>query len=71
MKVDQTQIWIDDEDEYLGVLAELDCLEWKYGLPKWAYLPSEWSTYVVKKTHLQRRLRKLQEKLGYTNTVAE
>ena len=70
MRVDKNQIWIDDEDEYLGIKIQLDNEEY-WHLSKDFYLPHEWQEIIMKKVILKNRLRKLKEKICYDNNVAD
>lgn len=61
--VNQNDIYIDAEDEYLAIIFKLEALEFHYCLPKWAYLTSEWTEFTTKKVWLKNRLRKLKAQL--------
>lgn len=66
LKVNSKDIFIDNEDELLYVEYLLERLQYEWCLPRWAYLRSEWSEYLIKKSAVERRLRKLKENISYT-----
>lgn len=73
MKVDSRYIYIDNEDEMIAVSVAIQLLDKKFKetSARWMWLPSEWGEYVVKRSGLQKRLRKLKAELEYNNTVAD
>jgi hypothetical protein len=71
LKVNTKQTLTDSEDELISLEARLNSLLDEYPLPKGFYLPSEWSTFIAKKTALTRRLRKLQAEICDNTSVAD
>lgn len=73
MKVDSRNTYIDTEDEMIAVSVAIRLLDKKFKetSARWMWLPSEWGEYVVKRSGLQKRLRKLKAELGYNDTVAD
>ena len=63
MQVDMKAIYIDREDEAIAISIALQVLDkvYKEESARWFWLPSEWSSYIVQRAALQKRLRKLQE----------
>ena len=63
MKVNNKEIYLDSEDEAIAVSIAIQILDKKFKdtSARWMWLPSVWGDYVVQKTALQKRLRKLQE----------
>jgi hypothetical protein len=73
LKVDSRNTYIDTEDEMIAVSVAIRLLDKKFKetSARWMWLPSEWGEYVVKRSGLQKRLRKLKAELGYNDTVAD
>lgn len=71
MRVDKTQIYLNDEDELIAVEVALVSWEEQWEGAKWMFLPREWAEYVQGKVALKKRLRKIKERMEYNNTVSD
>lgn len=73
MKVNSRDTYIDAEDEMIAISIAIQVLDrqFKETSARWMWLPSEWGEYVVKRSGLQKRLRKLKAELGYNDIVAD
>lgn len=73
MRVNLTNIYIDDEDEYQAIEVQLDMLEYVYSRTsaRWMWLDEEWARYVIEKVRLKKQLRKLKANIEYTYTVID
>lgn len=73
MKVNSSAIYIDAEDEMIALTVAIQLLDKKFRdtSAKWMWLNSEWSNYIIQKTAMQKRLRKLKAELGYNDIVAD
>lgn len=71
LKVNQ-QIILNDDEYILDLLQEeLRQLDKEHELPQWAYLSSEWSTYITTRVRILKQLRKLQVRLAYNSDATE